>query len=211
MPASVCFEGKEYTTAIFKRPVDGTVAVNLLNLGGDGQADLKVHGGRNKAVYIYPACHYVTWEQELGRGALEAAQFGENLTVGGLNEETVIIGDQFRIGSATVVVTQPRLPCFKLGIRMNDKDFPKRFLASGRLGFYLRVLETGELQTGDALELLERDAYGISVHGLWQLVFGAEKDAATAAHALQVLPHIDAGWQRRLRMISGCRATSEAQ
>lgn len=202
MPANVCFAGKNHMTGIFKRPVDGKVAVNLLHLDGDGQADLQVHGGRDKAIYVYPACHYATWEAELGITTLEAAQFGENLTVGGIDETSVIIGDEYRVGSARVTVTQPRLPCFKLGIRMNDAAFPKRFLASGRLGFYLRVLQTGELQTGDTFELLERPDHRISVHGLWRMVFGPDRSSDMAAHALDVLPYIDSGWRRRLRMVA---------
>jgi MOSC domain-containing protein YiiM len=202
MPADVCFKGKNHTTGIFKRPVDGKVAVNLLHLNGDGQADLKVHGGRDKAVYVYPACHYETWERELGVESLEAAQFGENLTVGGLTEKRVTIGDRYRVGSAVVTVTQPRIPCFKLGIRMNDASFPNRFLASGRLGFYMRVLETGELQTGDTFELLDRPEHGISVHDLWQIVFVDGGSSEAAQIALEMLPHIDEGWQKRLRRIT---------
>lgn len=202
MPAPVCFRDRQVTTAIYKRPVDGEVAVDELHLAGDGQADLSVHGGRDKAVYAYPACHYETWEQELGVKALEAAQFGENLTVAGVSEETVLIGSRYRIGSAELIVTQPRLPCFKLGIRMQDETFPARFLQSGRLGFYLRVEQTGILTTGDVLQLLEAPEHGISVHDLWRAVFAPEKDVEMARVALDVLPHLDEGWLRRLRRIA---------
>ena len=203
MPAPVCFNDRQVTTAIYKRPVDGAVAVDELQLAGDGQADLSVHGGRDKAVYAYPACHYETWEQELGVEALDAAQFGENLTVAGVSEETVLIGNRYRIGSAKFVVTQPRLPCFKLGIRMQDETFPARFLQSGRLGFYLRVEQTGILTAGDVLQLLETPEHGISVHDLWRAVFSAEKNPQTAIRALDELPYLDDGWQRRLRRIAG--------
>jgi len=201
MPEEVFFNGKNTLTGIFKRPVEGEVNVNLLNLDGDGQADLEVHGGRDKAIYVYPGCHYPTWAQELGVDNLEAAQFGENLTVAGMTEENVVVGDRYQFGSAEVVVTQPRIPCFKLGIRMNDKFFPKRFLASGRIGFYLRVERTGMLETGDTIELLDRPDHGISVHDLWDTVFASKKGGAIATRALAELSHIDDGWRRRLRHV----------
>jgi MOSC domain-containing protein YiiM len=201
MPADICFNGKNVTTGIFKRPVDGNVSVNLLHLDGDGQADLKVHGGRDKAIYVYPACHYQAWKKELGIESLQAAQFGENLTVAGMSDKTVIVGDRYRVGSAQVMVTQPRLPCFKLGIRMDDKSFPSRFLASGRLGFYLRVEQTGMLETGDTFELLDRPEHGISVHNLWSVVFDAPHRDENTTRGLAELEHLDAGWRRRIRLI----------
>lgn len=195
-PAEVSFDGKSVTTGIFKTPVDGSIVVNLLNLTGDGQADLTVHGGRDKAIYAYSQDHYANWAKELGVDALEDAQFGENLTVAGLSEEEVIIGDRYRIGTAVVTVTQPRLPCFKLGIRFGDDKFPQRFLNSGRLGMYLRVEEEGALQCGDTFDLVHRPEHGISLHNLWQTVF---RNAGDADLALENLPHLDAGWLRRLR------------
>ena len=201
-PTEVSFNGKSVTTGIFKSPVDGSNVVNLLNLIGDGQADLTVHGGRDKAIYAYSQGHYAYWAKELGVDALEDAQFGENLTVAGLSEEEVIIGDRYKIGTAVVTVTQPRLPCFKLGIRIGDETFPQRFLNSGRLGMYLRVEEEGALQCGDTFDLIDRPDHGISLHDLWQTVFRNEGDANLA---LENLAHLDAGWIRRLRHKSVAR------
>jgi MOSC domain-containing protein YiiM len=195
-PAAVEFDGKTVSTGIFKSPVVGKVEVRWLNLAGDGQADLTVHGGSNKAVYVYSQDHYEYWAKEIGVAALEDAQFGENLTVAGLSESDVIIGDRYKIGSAIVTVTQPRLPCFKLGVRVGDAAFPRRFLESGRLGMYLRVEEEGVLQCGDTFDLIERPAHGISLHALWRMVF---RDDGDANLALQHLAHLDAGWLRRLR------------
>lgn len=198
-PADIEFDGKMVTTGIFKSPVDDSVAVGLLNLAGDGQADLTVHGGRDKAIYAYSQDHHDYWAKKLGVARLEDAQFGENLTVAGLSEDEVIVGDRYKVGSATVTVTQPRLPCFKLGIRLGDKAFPKRFLDSGRLGMYLRVEEEGALQCGDTFDLIDRPDHGISLHDLWQTVFRNDGDADLALENLQ---HLDAGWIRRLRQKS---------
>ncbi|MEJ2576754.1 MAG: MOSC domain-containing protein [Gammaproteobacteria bacterium] len=201
-PKLVSYDGKEVSTAIFKHPVAGRAAVTLTNIDGDRQADLTVHGGRDKAVYVYPAKHYATWAEELGVESLEPAQFGENLTVSGVDETTVTIGSRYRFGSSMAVVAQPRLPCFKLGIRMNDHRFPQRFLASGRLGFYLRVEQEGDVGAGDAFELFEQPGHDITVHGLWQIVFGGGTPDE-ARQAIELLPHLDDGWIRRLRKLAG--------
>jgi ferredoxin-NADP reductase/MOSC domain-containing protein YiiM len=157
-PREIEYRGQIVRTGIFKEPVSGRVAVRRLNIDGDGQADLKVHGGYDMAVYAYPVEHYPYWEKGLGRDAFPHGQFGENLTVQGLLEDSVRVGDVFRIGSSRLQVTQPRIPCYKLAMRMDQEmDFPKRFQDSGRLGFYLRVLDEGEIGAGDAIELLERD------------------------------------------------------
>jgi len=198
MPRTVRHGGRDVETGIFKSAVDGPLRVSLLNIAGDGQADLSVHGGRNKAVYAYPHRHYADWEEELGRGPLETAQFGENLTITGLDESNVVIGDCYRVGSVVAVVAQPRLPCFKLGIRMGDDAFPNRFLASGRLGFYFRIEEEGALAAGDGFERLGRPAHGITVRDLWQTVFRKEEARVAAADCLDALPYLDAGWIRRL-------------
>lgn len=202
MPATISHRGKEVLTGIFKTPVSGRIGVTLTNIDGDRQADLSVHGGRDKAVYAYPQCHYPHWAQALGREPLEAAQFGENLTVTGLDETSVVIGDRYCAGSVVLTVAQPRIPCFKLGIRVGDDSFPKRFLASGRLGFYLRVEEQGEFAAGDAIELLDRPEHGITVHDLWQTVFDQGAARVDADRCLDLLPLIDAGWIRRLRKIA---------
>jgi len=195
-PTSINVDGKTVHTGIFKSRVEGSVEVKSFNLAGDGQADLTVHGGRDKAIYAYSQEHYLYWAKELGVDALEDAQFGENLTVAGLSENEVVIGDSYKMGTAIVTVTQPRLPCFKLGIRMGDKSFPKRFLDSGRLGMYLRVVEEGALQCGDTIDLIDRPGHGITLHDLWRTIFHNDGDAQLA---LEHLPHLDAGWLRRLR------------
>jgi MOSC domain-containing protein YiiM len=145
LPREVTWRGKTVTTAIYKEPVHGRVALRKLNLDGDRQADLSVHGGEYKAVYCYPLVHYEHWKRELPGRELPMGIFGENFTVDGLLEESVHLGDQFSIGSAEVVVTQPRLPCYKLGIRFEADDMVKRFFASGRTGFYFAVLARGKL------------------------------------------------------------------
>lgn len=163
-PKQVAYNGKTIATGIFKEPVDGRVTVNTLNLRGDGQADRKVHGGRDMAVYAYPVEHYRYWQETLERPAFPFGQFGENLTVAGLTEEVVRVGDVFRLGSALLQVTQPRIPCYKLALRMGEgADFPKRFLDSGRLGFYLRVIEEGEIGAGDAIEPVDSDRRSVSI------------------------------------------------
>lgn len=198
-PVKVLHDGKEVLTGIFKSPVDGPVQVTKTGIIGDGQADPSVHGGRDKAVYVYPHALYKTWAEELGRESLPPAQFGENLTVSGVADESVCVGDRYRYGSVVATVTQPRLPCFKLGIRMQDDEFPARFLHSGRMGFYMRVEEEGETAAGDAFELVERAEHGISVLNVWEAVYGKDRKAENAARCLELLPHLDAGWRRRLR------------
>jgi MOSC domain-containing protein YiiM len=151
LPREVAWQGRTVTTAICKKPVAGRVALCRLNLDGDGQADLSVHGGEHKAVYCYPIAHYEYWRRELPGRDLPLAIFGENFTTDGLLEDSVHLGDQFSVGSAQVVVTQPRLPCYKLGVRFQSDDMVKRFLASGRTGFYFAVTREGEAGVGDEI------------------------------------------------------------
>lgn len=161
-PKVVSWQGRQVRTGIFKEPVEGRIKVRRLNLEGDAQADLRVHGGEDKAVYAYPAEHYRTWSEELGRD-LPFGQFGENLTVEGLLEDQVRIGDIYRIGTARLQVSQPRTPCHKLAARMDSQEFPRRFLESGRSGFYLRVLQEGELGKGDSIHRESREAESVTV------------------------------------------------
>jgi len=198
LPKTVRFEGKDVLTGIFKAPIKGPVRVGEMGIDGDGQANLRVHGGRDKAVYAYPAVHYPAWARELGR-ELEPSQFGENLAVSGLDETSVVIGDRYRAGTVEMLVAQPRSPCAKLGIRMGDAGFPPRFLASGRLGFYLRVEQPGTFAAGDEIVRLDRPAHGITVHDVWQTVFNPSNARIPAARCLDELPHLDAGWVRRLQ------------
>lgn len=181
-------------TGIWKAPVDGPVRVGRLNLAGDEQADLVNHGGADKAVYGYPVEHYAPWRRELGRDDLAPGGFGENLTTEGMLEPDVCIGDRFCIGSAVLEVSQPRTPCFKLGLRLGDARMVKRFLASGRCGFYFRVVEEGELRAGDAIERIATGAGALSVAEVNRLMHHARDDRAGAARAA-ALPALAAGWR----------------
>lgn len=163
LPRIVEYNGEPVSTAIFKGPVEGPVRVNEINLDGDRQADLSVHGGYYKAVYAYPSEHYPFWRGEYPDMELPFGMFGENLTIEGLMEDEVRAGDRLRIGTAEFLVTQPRLPCFKLGIRFGRIDIIKRFFKSGRSGFYLAIDKKGELQKGDAIEILGRNDEGENI------------------------------------------------
>jgi MOSC domain-containing protein YiiM len=163
LPREVEWDGHTVLTSIFKEPVDRRLRVSTLNFEGDRQSDLTVHGGVAKAVYAYPAEHYEYWRRELPGLDLPWAVFGENLTIEGLLEGEVRIGDRFRVGSAEFVVTQPRMPCYKLGIRFGRMDILKRFLHSGRTGFYFAVLTEGEVGAGDSIELVARADEGVTV------------------------------------------------
>jgi len=156
LPRDVDWHGKRVRTSIWKEPVSGPVRVGPFNLDGDEQSDLSVHGGARKSVYAYPSEHYPSWRAELPGTELPWGMFGENLTIEGLLETGVHIGDRLRIGSAEFVVTQPRMPCFKLGIRFGRPEIVEEFLQSGRSGFYLSVVRQGHVEAGDAVELLER-------------------------------------------------------
>ncbi len=189
LPREVTWRHMMVTTGIFKEPVAGRVALRKLNLDGDRQADLTVHGGEFKAVYCYPLAHYDYWKQELPGRDLPLAIFGENFTTDGLLEGSVHLGDRFSIGSAEVVVTQPRLPCYKLGIRFQADDMVKRFLASGRSGFYLAVTREGEVGAGDEIKLLARDPQTVPVSEITRLYIAKEfssADVASLQKALQV-------------------------
>lgn len=169
LPRQVIWKGKPVSTGIFKEPVNERVMVRSLNLEGDGQADLTVHGGLEKAVYVYPFEHYDYWRDELPDIELTPGIFGENFTVTGFKEAELNIGDRFQVGTAQLMVTQPRLPCYKLGIRFGRSDMVKRFLASRRTGFYFSVLQEGEVGTGDTLKLVSRDENNITVADITQL------------------------------------------
>jgi MOSC domain-containing protein YiiM len=191
------WQGRPVSTGIFKEPVHGPVMMRTLNLDGDRQADLSVHGGAQKAVYVYPGEHYVPWREELPGVELPWGAFGENLTVEGLLEDEVHIGDRFRIGEAEVQITQPRMPCFKLGIRFGDPEMVSRFLESRRSGFYLAVLREGRIEAGDPIEILDPDPNHVTVAEMNRLFLG-ERDDDAVARALRVeaLPE---GWKVHLR------------
>ena len=188
-------------TGIFKEPVEGRVRVRKLNLDGDRQADLSVHGGVDKAVYVYPSEHYPFWRRELELENLPWGSFGENLTTEGWWEDEVHIGDHFRIGTAEVVVTQPRMPCFKLALRFDREDIVESFLESGRPGFYLAVVQEGELGTGDAMERIHEDENGVSVVDVVRLYLDkngkSDPDLLRRALAVEALPESWRGHFRR--------------
>jgi MOSC domain-containing protein YiiM len=191
-PRTLEFDGRSVSSAIVKEPVAGRVIARRTNLDGDGQADLRVHGGPDKAVYAYPAQHYAHWEGELGRRLSPLGHFGENLTVEGMDEAEVGIGDVYRAGAALLEVSQPRVPCFKLAMRMHDHAFAKPFLASGRVGFYLRVLEEGALAAGDPIELVRAGEGGVSVRRIAWMLNRATADELEEAAAL---PALSLGWR----------------
>ena len=177
LPREVDWHGSSVTTSIYKDPVKGRVTLRRLNLDGDRQSDLTVHGGEHKAVYCYPIEHYQYWKAEMPEHALPMGAFGENFTIEGFNEDSVYIGDRFSIGSAEVVVSQPRLPCYKLGIRFGSDDMVKRFLASRRTGFYLAVEREGEVGAGDEITQLSHDPESIPVSTITRLYLAKEYDS----------------------------------
>ncbi|HEY9500692.1 MAG TPA: MOSC domain-containing protein [Pyrinomonadaceae bacterium] len=189
-PRLVMRNDEPVSTAIFKEPVAGRVMLRTLNLDGDRQADLTVHGGPEKAVYLYPSEHYAFWKRELPDMDLPWGIFGENFTTEGLIESQMNIGDRFRIGSAEVMITQPRMPCYKLGIRFGRTDIIKRFLASERTGFYFSVQKEGEVGVDDEFELVARNASGVTVVDVTRL-FSSDKqnvDLLRRAIATEALP-----------------------
>ena len=186
LPREVSWEGRTVSTGFLKSPVEGPVALRRHNLEGDGQADLRVHGGPTKAVYVYPGQHYDYWRDELGDSGLAWGAFGENFTVEGMDEETVCIGDQFRIGAAQVVVTEPRLPCFKLAICFRRADMPGRFQESGRSGFYLGVVEEGTVEVGDQFEPVAEHPDRLAVAEVVRLYTTARADEALLRKAVSV-------------------------
>jgi len=188
-PREVTWRGMNVTTGIFKQPVEGRVALRKLNLDGDRQADLTVHGGEYKAVYCYPLVHYDYWKKELPGRELPMGSFGENFTIDGLREDSVHLGDRFSVGSAEVVVTQPRLPCYKLGVRFQSDDMVKRFLASGRMGFYLAVTREGEVGVGDEIKVVARDSNAVPVTEITRLYIAkryGDDELNSVRRALQV-------------------------
>jgi len=198
VPRDLEWRGKTVRSSIFKSPVSGRVRVAKLNLAGDQQSDLSVHGGADKAIYAYPSEHYAYWRNELPGIDFPRGIFGENLTTEGLLEDKVCIGDRFCAGSAEFAVTQPRMPCFKLGIRFNRPDMVKRFLRSGRSGFYLAVLREGDIAAGDPIELVSKDEHQISVVDIVGLYAAdaANQDLLRRASNLPALPE---GWREYFR------------
>jgi len=199
LPREVEWNGRIVRTSIFKAPVRGRVKVRKLNLNGDEQSDLTVHGGVHKAVYVYPSEHYAFWHEQLLGVDLPQGVFGENFTTeGSLDDKAVHIGDRFRIGSAEFVVTQPRMPCFKLGIRFGRADMVKRFLHSGRNGFYFAVAEEGEVAADDSIELLARDENGVTVADIVEL-YTADAAKQDLLQRVSELPTLPESWRAYFR------------
>jgi len=198
LPREVSWHGKSVLTSIWKVPVNGSVQVSTLNVEGDRQADLTVHGGADKAVYLYPGEHYPYWRHQLPGSELPWGAFGENFTTEGLSEADVNIGDRFRIGSAEFLVTQPRMPCFKLGIRFGRPEILKHFLQSGRTGFYLSVVREGEVAAGDSIHLVARDGNAVTVADIVNL-YTADSENQELLHRATALSALPESWRDYLR------------
>lgn len=186
LPREVVWNRQRVSTAIFKEPVAGAITIRKLNLDGDRQADLTVHGGPYKAVYAYPLEHYEYWWMQVPETPAALGAFGENLTTRGVLEKDLNIGDQVRVGSALLQVSQPRMPCYKLQIRFDREDMTRLFALSRRSGFYFSVMEEGEVKAGDALEVVKRDVHGVSVAEVNGLYFDRPTDRELVKRALQV-------------------------
>jgi MOSC domain-containing protein YiiM len=197
-PREILHRGKKVLTGIYKEPVAGKHKISALGITGDKQADLKVHGGVYKAVYSYPFEHYESWSRELGQDSFPFGQFGENLTISGLMEDEVRIGDVFRVGTALLEVTQPRVPCFKLAHKMNLPKFPALFTASLRTGFYHRVLEEGEVSAGDAIERVKTDPQSITVREMMRIMHIDREDFVTMEKAIRI-PALTPSWREELQ------------
>ncbi len=201
LPREVMWHGTSVATGIFKEPVEGRIALRKLNLDGDRQADLSVHGGAYKAVYCYPLTHYDYWKKELSGRELPMGMFGENFTLDNFTEESIYLGDRYSVGSAEVAVTQPRLPCYKLGIRFEADDMVRRFFASRRTGFYVAVTGEGEVGAGDEMKLVHRDPNGVPVSEITRLYAekqysGANVGAVQRALLVEALPESWKGYFR---------------
>ena len=198
-PIAVQYGGGAIQTGIFKKPVAGPVRAALYNLEGDGQADLDNHGGLHKAVYAYALDHYAYWRETLGRDEMAYGQFGENLTIAGLDESVCCVGDRLQIGSALFAITQPRVPCYKLGIRFGDERLPKLFSQSARTGFYLSVLREGVIEAGDAVEVVERGYRKVAIKPLFEAYMkrGGKDAERILLRALEV-PELSAEWRAQI-------------
>ncbi len=194
MPKEVPYKEKTITTGIFKEPVEGPVMLRSLNLEGDGQADLKGHGGVHKAVYVFSHEYFAHWKQELGRAEFPYGQFGENFTVEGMTDEMIYVGDVFRVGGTLVEVSQPRVPCFKLALRMEEPRFLKPFMARALVGYYLRVLEEGEVGAGDPVERVRTDPGGMTVTEMFSLLYHDKDNIPGAQRALRI-DALSPGWR----------------
>ena len=187
-PKTIAHQGRTISTGIYKSPVEGSRMVRRTNIEGDGQADLSVHGGIDKAVYAFPREHYAFYQEALGGGPYAFGQFGENLTVSGLLESAVRIGDRYRAGGALLEVSQPRSPCFKFAIKMGTPEAVRLCLLSARTGFYLRVIEEGPIEAGDAIRQDFTDAAAPSVEEVHALAFFDKENVEGLKRAVRCTP-----------------------
>jgi len=211
-PRVVFHKFRPVRTGIFKKPIGGRIMMRKLNIEGDGQADRVNHGGEYKAAYAYDVRNYAHWQKELGRDDFSHGQFGENLTTEGMDDDAVCVGDIFRIGGAVAEVSQPRNPCYKLGLRMENEEFVRLFLESCLLGIYFRVVEEGEIGAGDPIERLEAGPEGITVREMARLRNYGASDLESTRRALRIphlAPEIRGEFERRLEKAGGPREAVE--
>ena len=198
LPREIDVNGKTVRTSIWKNPVQGRIHVSMLNVDGDQQSDLTVHGGVDKAVYLYPSEHYAYWRAQLSDIELPWGVFGENFSAEGILEDEIRIGDRLRIGSAEFIVTQPRMPCYKLGIRFNRRDMIKRFLESKRTGLYLRVLREGEVAADDAIDFVHKQERGVTITDIVSLYSTDAHNQELLRRAID-LPALPQSWKDYFR------------
>lgn len=198
-PVKIEYKGKKLETGIFKKPIAGPVYVSKLNVQGDRQVDLKNHGGEHKAVYAFSLEHYAYWQKVLERKSMRPGIFGENLTISGLDESDMHIGDQLKIGDCVLEITQPRVPCFKLGIALQNADMPRLFTEHFSTGIYLRVIEEGKINVGDSLDMLMPGKNQVSVKDLFRAYFDKNFPSPEKIFQLALdIPELSMEWRNKL-------------
>jgi len=200
LPRDIAWQGKTVHTAIWKAPVQGRRMVQRLNIDGDGQGDLVGHGGEHRAVFVYQIESYRYWQSRLGRSDFSYGQFGENFTIEGLSDDEVCIGDRYRIGGAVFEVTQPRVTCYRIGIRMNEPQMAALLVAHGRPGFYFRVLEEGEVEAGDEIVQVTANPQRMTVSEVNALLYMPGHPRSQLEQALRI-PALSAGWRASLQAL----------
>jgi MOSC domain-containing protein YiiM len=199
LPTEIKYQGRTISTGIFKKPVAGAVFVAKNNLKDDLQADLKNHGGEHKAVYAFSSDHYPYWSDLLQNSKLKPGIFGENLSISGFDESSLHIGDQLSIGQCVLEITQPRVPCFKLGIAVENKKMPRLFIENFATGVYLRVLQEGTIETGNKVELIKEGKFKVSVKSLFRAYFDKNYQASRSVMEIAVLiPELSSEWSKKL-------------
>ena len=209
MPKNVSWQDKTVFTGVWKTPVEGPVMVRRLNVDGDGQGDLAGHGGEQRAVLVYQTDSYDHWRNYLGRDDLVPGNFGENFTVTGLGDDEVCVGDRYRIGDAEFEVTQPRVTCFRVGMRLGEPDMPNLLVAHHRPGFYMRVIREGRVEAGDPIELTRRGRHELSIADVDALLYLPDRDVDRLRQAVDI-PALSPGWQQSFRDMLGAQADSTA-